>query len=114
MKIVLLLAAVGVVFGFVSGWVGVTVEHYNESLHRGQYGKYEWDFVVTGALPGMLWVNSQLEYDWRIDEAWIFREEIIKANSVIWGAVFAAFCTSFKLVSWWCRKTNQVSDGDLQ
>ena len=110
MKIIVLLAALGVVFGIVSGWVGVTVEHYNESRYCGQYGKYEWDFLTAGALPGMLWVNSQLGYDLRIDEEWSFRWEIIKANSVIWGAVFAAFCASFKLASWCRRKISQLSD----
>lgn len=110
MKVFVLTTALGVLFGIASGWVGVTVEHYNESLHRGQYGKYEWDFLVTGALPGMLWVESQLGYDWRIDEAWSFRGEIIKANSLIWGAVFAAFCTIIKLASWYRSRTNQVLD----
>ena len=82
----------GAFVGGVLGWVGVSIDHYNESTFGGSYSQYRWDFAALPALPGMILVNWRLGYDWRIDEMWSFKWEIVWANALFWGLLTAIIC----------------------
>ena len=108
----LLAVVFGVMFGVFSGWVGVSIDHYNESKHGGQYRKYQWDVLTIPALPGMIWVNYKAGYDWRIDEAWSFRGKIIVANSIFWGATSLLLRIGWEFVSRGRRRVPSARDDE--
>ena len=82
---ILLAMLVGAVFGWISGYIGVSVEHSNESRFGAEYFRFEFAWLALLAEPGVLATMSiNATHDWCVDEAWQYRITICAWNALFW------------------------------
>lgn len=97
-------AVVGATFGFVAGCLGTFIEHNNEVRFGTSYSNFENQWLALLSLPGTVAAHSSYTHDWRVDEAWHYREVIWAWNTLFWCllalivALFQALITPEKIV----------------
>jgi len=91
----LLYALIGFAFGILFGFLGVWVDHRNES-EAGPRRDHWTDFLIIPSTPGNIitW-QTYGAYDWGIDETWDYRIPITLWNGVSWS-VFSIIIGSLR------------------
>lgn len=82
-----LVIAVALFLGYGTGIVGTVVDHHNESTYGASYRQFRNEWLAILALPGFIITQCRSDYDWGVDEAWIFRHDIRCWNAVFWAGI---------------------------
>jgi hypothetical protein len=95
MKRYFILALIGLVFGCLTGFLGVWLDHLSEgSAHPSAIVDLSGLVVLFPSLPGSIIAQFHWDYDWCIDEAWDYRWAITFFNGIFW-MIFIPACSFY-------------------
>lgn len=80
-------ALIGLILGYAGGLISTNVYHYNESRFGSSYGNFRFEWLALPGLPGSLITQLRADYDWQVDEAWLFRHQIRAWNAFFWSGI---------------------------
>ena len=94
---VLLVVSLAFVFGLGVGHLGSVALHQVESSSHPSHEPPLHSVAILAATPGLFAAEWQTGYDWRWDEAWLFRAPVRHWNAAFYSAVAFALVVPFAI-----------------